>query len=483
MKHSTMRRSSIAGLVAATIAVLAPGIAQAEPPSNDDFDSATAVAALPFHATENTAEATRAPDDPPTCYDFADNSVWFRYTAPADAVVHVLAESLDYTTLYTVFTGTRGQLVPVPGVCAFGSTGGGETFHVTAGTTYYLLVRSYFGGGGALTVDLEALPPSPNDDFAGATAVTALPSTFTGDLARAGRQPDEPLPSCDATATDSVWYVYRPQATRSVAAHASSFLFSPTVTVYRGTALTDLTEVDCALGSFAVFGATAGEAYYIRVANDPEGADPFEVQLDRAPDLHPGIATSAFQPSIFDEILFHPFTGDAIGTEFASGELRFGDGSSAPFTGDLLRHQYAADGVYQLEFTGATRDGRTGTATASLRIETHDVSIASLTVPARARVDQTKPISVSIANTRQDETVQVELFKQTGGGSFVHVGTLTQWVPARPDRTLTFPFAYTFGAADATAGAVTFKAVATVPFATRDARPADNERLATTTVR
>jgi hypothetical protein len=79
--------------------------------------------------------------------------------------------------------------------------------------------------------------------------------------------------------------------------------------------------------------------------------------------------------------------------------------------------------------------------------------------------------------------VAVELFKQTGSGSFVHVGTLTQWVPARPDRTVTFPFAYTFGAADATAGAVTFKAVATVPFATRDARPADNERLATTTVR
>jgi hypothetical protein len=482
MTHSTLRRSSIVGLVAAAIAALAPGVAQAEPPSNDDFDTATAITALPFHATENTAEATRAPDDPASCYDFAENSVWFRYTAPEDAFVHVLADSFDYQTLYAVFTGTRGQLTPVPGICGFGSTGGGDTFHVTAGTTYYLLVRSYFGGGGALTVDLEAVPPAPNDDFAGAPAVTALPSTFTGDLTRAGREADEPLPSCDGTATDSVWYVYRPQATRSVSVIASAFLSAPTVTVYRGAALTELTEVDCALGSYALFMGIVGETYYIRVANDPEAAAPFDVRVDRAPDLRPGIASSGFQASIFDEIGFSPFTGDGIGTPFASGEFRFGDGSSAPFPGDV-RHQYAADGVYQVEFSGATRDGRTGTATTSLRIETHDVSIASLIVPARARVDQTKPISVSIANTRQDETVAVELFKQTGSGSFVHVGTLTQWVPARPDRTVTFPFAYTFGTADATAGAVTFKAVATVPFATRDARPADNERLATTTVR
>jgi hypothetical protein len=90
---------------------------------------------------------------------------------------------------------------------------------------------------------------------------------------------------------------------------------------------------------------------------------------------------------------------------------------------------------------------------------------------------------VTIANTRRDETVQVELFKREANGALTHIGTLTQFVPARSDRTVTFPFAYTFGAADATAGGVTFKAVATLPFATHDAVPADNEKLATTTVR
>jgi hypothetical protein len=39
------------------------------------------------------------------------------------------------------------------------------------------------------------------------------------------------------------------------------------------------------------------------------------------------------------------------------------------------------------------------------------------------------------------------LLKQTGDGSFEHVGTTTQWVPTRPDRTVEFPFAYTFSEA------------------------------------
>jgi hypothetical protein len=76
--------------------------------------------------------------------------------------------------------------------------------------------------------------------------------------------------------------------------------------------------------------------------------------------------------------------------------------------------------------------------------------------------------------------VHVELFKQSGA-FFTHIGTLTQWVPALPNRTVEFPFAYTYSTADASKGIVTFKAVATLT--NRDARPTDNEMLATTTVR
>jgi hypothetical protein len=115
-----------------------------------------------------------------------------------------------------------------------------------------------------------------------------------------------------------------------------------------------------------------------------------------------------------------------------------------------------------------------------LRVETHDVTVTGFSVPAKARVDQTKPISVTVANTRRDETVAVELLRWTGS-YFTRVGTLTQSVLA--GHTVQFPFAYTFGAEDAAAGTVTFKAVATVVYPGRDDNAADNERVATTTVR
>jgi len=259
-------------------------------------------------------------------------------------------------------------------------------------------------------------------------------------------------------------------------------LFS-TVTVYRGDTLTTLSEVDCQVGRTAVFLAEVGATYYLRVATEAEDADRFTLDVRTAPALTPNVSISPKPASVFDDVLFFPFAGDSLGRRLVSGELRFGDGTSIPITGsDPVRHRYLADGVYQVEITASTDDGRTGSGTQTLDVVTHDVTVTGLVVPARARVDQTKPIAVSIANSRYDETVQVELLKKTGD-FYTHIGTLTQFVPARADRVVVFPFAYTFSPEDAAAGSVTFKAVATFPFPAQDAHPVDNERLGTTAVR
>jgi hypothetical protein len=482
MTQSRLRRSWIAGLITVTIALLAPGIAQAEPPSNDDFDNATDITALPFRTIENTAEATGAPDDPLLCQSFGTNTVWFRYTAPADAVLEVTAITSEYFPVVAAYTGTRGNLRPVPGVCAFG-TNNSEAFHVTAGTTYYLLVRSLSGSGGALTLKLDNVGPAPNDNFASAQPVTGLPATFTGDQARASFEPGEPIASCSDTAVQSLWYTYTPPTSRSVSAVAVGNT-SPAVTVYRGTSLTSLSEMDCVVGRVAVFTANAGETYYIRVANNPDAADEVELHVENAPPLRPFASISPNPVSVFDDVEFTPFPGDQAQRLLVGGEVRFGDGTSAPYVGGgSVRHRYAADGVYQVEVTATTDDGRTGTGTQTLNVATHDVTITAFLVPAKARPDQTKSITVTVANTRYDETVEVELLKKNGD-FYTHIGTLRQFVPARADRTVTFPFAYTFSVTDATTGSVTFKAVATLPFPSpQDAHPVDNEKLATTTVR
>src|SRR5207248_9238195 len=103
---------------------------------------------------------------------------------------------------------------------------------------------------------------------------------------------------------------------------------------------------------------------------------------------------------------------------------------------------------------------------------------SKFTVPQSASVGQTRTITVSLANHRYGETVQVQLLKSVSGGGWASVGTLTQSVPVRGgNRTIDFAFSYTFTSDDAAVGKVTFEAVATIVGA-RDAQPADNTAIA-----
>jgi hypothetical protein len=479
----TRLRTPIIGLVAAAIAAVAPGVAHAEPPTNDDFDTATTVTALPFSATQDTTQATTASDDPTDCYSWADHTVWFSYTAPADAIVKTSVTSTSYPPLIAVYTGERGALVPVPGGCSY-DTPLLPTIHVTAGETYHFLLGDFYYGG-EVTFGLTAVPPAPNDDFA-AAVTSGFPAAHTADLSRASAEKGEPASSCDPDADRSVWYRYTPDRTRSVAVRAVYGQW-PGVTVYRGATPDALTELDCVpSGSTlsAVFTAEVGTTYHLKVSDDAVRAAWFDLRLTNAPALTPGAYPRPEYPSTFDEVQFHVSSGDGLGRPLVSGEVRFGDGTSAPITGDTVVHRYAADGRYQVEVTGSTADGRTGTGVRTLTVETHDVTLSGFTVPTSARAGQTKPVSVTVTNnTGHAETVRVELLRLAENGYFERVGTLIQWVAGR--STAQLPFAYTYTAADVAAGKVAFQVTGNVSGSwDGDHNPADNQLGAvTTTVR
>ncbi|WP_439380826.1 hypothetical protein [Amycolatopsis lexingtonensis] len=478
-------RPFIAGLAAVTAALLAPGVAHAAAPSNDDFGAATAVTALPFTASQESGEATKAPDDPVPCGTVITWSVWYDYTATADALVRVTpASGTAARPFVAVYTGDRGALTPVPGACAAWGNPGSATFHATAGTTYHVLLAQQFNQGD-LTVGFGVVPPAPNDDFADGVAV-AVPGRYAGDLTVASAEPGEVRPSCDPAAERSVWFRFTPDRTRPVSVQALAE-WGPGITVYRGTAPDALSEVDCVASGDrrpAVFSGVAGETYQIRVADDVDAASLYEIELEAAPPLSPWIGAYPDTPTVYDEVTLTPYSGDSLRRDFVSGEVRFGDGGSAPITGAPITHRYAADGEYRVEVTGSTADGRTGTAARTLKVETHDVALSNFTVPARARVDDTKQIKVSVANTRYDETVTVTLYRLSDQGYYQQVGKSEQWVPATADRKVVFPFAYTYTAADVAAGKTSFKVVASIdaPYP-GDARLADNELLGTTAVR
>ncbi|MGB3442598.1 MAG: PKD domain-containing protein [Actinophytocola sp.] len=469
-----MRPRLAAIAAAAGLVLLTPGTAAAAPPGADDFDDAVAITALPFEQTVDAGAATAAADDPRDCYWYAGKSVWFSYTAQADGYVQATLTDVAFTPVLSAYTGTRGALVPVPGMCAM-DTGNAETFPVTAGTTYHLLVQSaYPPYAGEVTLRLREVPVAPNDDVAAAERVPGLPTSSTADLDRASVAPDEVPPSCDPSATRSVWYSYTPTSARWVGVRTGHG--SATLSVHHGAGLS---EVDCETEfGWAVFRAEVGETYLIRVASSAEDAIRYYVDFRTAPALTPRAAGSYYPETVFRPAALYLSSGDSMDQPVVSAHLDFGDGTATDLTHmGTVEHQYTEDGDYTLTLSVTTSDGRSATGTSVLRVESHDVRISTFTAPEKARVDTTKRLTVVVTNTRYDEQVTVTLRKRTDGWEPA-IGTLTQTVPK--GATVTFPFSYTFGPDDV--GTVTFDAVAAYPWPAEDGNPDDNTATATTTV-
>ena len=332
------------------------------------------------------------------------------------------------------------------------------------------------GGAGTYQLNIQAILPPSNDAFLNATSIGAVPFSDPIDLSVATTQPGEPTPSCVVgfgPVSKTAWYTFTPAATRSVLA-SNNANFSTVVGVYTGSVVASLTEVSCHTGSVA-FSAQAGTTYHILVGGLFNQGGPLEFRLEETPPPVASIGLNPFDPSAFDVIQFFDLSFDPAGLGIQSQQWQFGDGATG--TGCCPTHQYAADGDYSVHLTVTTFDGRTASTTQTTSVRTHDVAITKLSAPTTASAGQSRAIVVGIKNKRYGETVEVQLFKGVPGG-FQFVGNVTQPVPLTSGNSTTgFNFNYTFTAADASIGKVTFKAVANLVGA-RDALPADNEAIA-----
>jgi PKD repeat protein len=243
--------------------------------------------------------------------------------------------------------------------------------------------------------------------------------------------------------------------------------------------LDTLTEVACrAFAGPMTFRAVAGQTYYLQLGDGyGSGPSPVRLSLDVAPAVEAHLGYYPFDASTFDQVGFYDRSFDPGEAPIVTEQWQFGDGTSG--VGYYVPHRYAADGDYPVSLTVTTSDGRTASTSEVIPIRTHDVSIDRFTVPNTAHAGQTKRITVNIRNARYDEAVRVQLFR-SGSYGFEFVGELNQLVVARPNRTTEFPFNYTFTTEDATAGKVTFKAIAMLADH-RDALPPDNEVISTPT--
>jgi len=473
MRHYKIIRSI--GVVVALLALLLvhTPAALAAAPRNDNFSRATVISALPFSAIVNNTSATTELNEPQACGP-VPRTVWYSFTPASSGTVRAdvngsSVSDVDLAVYQAIGTGFSG--LNFLGCASFG---GAFAFNVQAGTTYYLQASDSFSGGGDLHVNLQAVAPPANDNFANATAIGAVPFSDSLDTASATLETAEPNP-CFGPLTGSVWYAFKPTVSGSYAAMANAS-FASGVTVYVGSALGNIAELECgSFGQLVVFHADANVTYYIQVVNIFGSGGQLQFNLDVAPPPVAGFGFFPSDPSSFDNTQFFDASSDPAGVGVGLQAWDFGDGTKS--TDFNPTHRFAADGDYTVAHAITTIDGRTASTSQVVQVRTHDVAITSLAVPTSARAGQTRQISVNVNSKRFPETVEVQLFKSTPGG-FDLVGTLTQSVPVRSaNRTTGFSFSYTFTAADASVGKVTFRATAVV-ISARDALPADNEAIA-----
>jgi PKD repeat protein len=439
--------------------------------ANNDFADATVIATLPFSDAPDVLAADLEAGEPmPSCaFGAAGRTVWYSFTPPQTGWVAARTANEPFAVV-AVYRGTAlGDLSEV-GCRVFGER---LVFQAEGNTTYFFQVGGLFGGAGPLEFHVEEIVPPQNDAFVHATSIPALPFDDAIDLAAATTEVGEPTPSCFGV-NRTAWYTFTPAQASSISASPFTLNIPVVLAAYRGNELANLTELDCRVGQKVTFQAEAGTAYYFQVgvASVPSFPVAFRLEVTPAPDANFGF--SPLDPSMFDVVQFFSFASDPGDVGFGSLEWSFGDGSSG--TDCCPTHRYAVDGDYTVQHTATTLDGRTGSRVQTISARTHDVAITRFFAPKSASAGQTRGIVVGIKNRRYPETVEVQLFKSVPGG-FEFVGALAQSVPVHAgNRTTDFSFSYTFTAADASVGKVTFKAVAVLAGA-RDALPADNEAI------
>ena len=127
--------------------------------TNDDFDYATTISAVPSKTTQNTSGAFLGTDDPAltACgLSNGDASVWYKYTASANRSITFDTLGSNYDTQMGVFTGSRGSLTSVG--CNDNAVAGvvqsRVTINATSGTVYYIVISQRYANnpGGSMVL-------------------------------------------------------------------------------------------------------------------------------------------------------------------------------------------------------------------------------------------------------------------------------------------------------------------------------------------
>jgi hypothetical protein len=241
--------------------------------SNDAFAYASTLPGSVGSRTGTNVGATAEAGEPAAeSYSGPNNTVWYRWTAPASGPAEVdTCTNTNFDTMLGVYTGTAVNALTT--VATNDDSCGSQskvTFTATAKTTYMVQVDGYKGAAGPFTLSWSLQTPPSNDNFANAASISGASGSMNGANANATVQSGEPAAS-SAGPWSTVWYKWVAPASATAEFDTCANPNTDTVLgVYTGTALSSLTPVasnndSCGPQSQVFFSAIAGTTYYIQV--------------------------------------------------------------------------------------------------------------------------------------------------------------------------------------------------------------------------
>lgn len=249
-------------------------------PPNDTFANAEPLAGATGRISGSNLRASGEPGEPNHAgASVPIESVWYRWTAPADGTLSLDTYGSSLDTTLAVYTGTAVDALTL--LAENNDSGGVQSFVSLAVTAGQVLSIAVDGVGTAESLfSLNYLfQPSvaglENDAFANRKVVSGAGGTFMGSNITATGEVGEPVHEASAPPTASVWWAWTAPKTGVAVMDTLGSDFDTVLAVYTGaevSSLTLITSNDDAGGpqSRVAFPCVAGTAYAIAV--DGNGA-------------------------------------------------------------------------------------------------------------------------------------------------------------------------------------------------------------------
>lgn len=245
-------------------------------PANDDFADSTVISGNSARRTVSTNFATREAAEPQHLPGEGNGeTIWFTWTAPANARVTLSSSGSFLPMIIAAYTGDSLATLQLVGRDGANNRPTRLTFDTVQGTTYRIAIEAWDWSLSAAPFSLDTTPVPPNEVFANAIELVGRRATITGSNAGAGREPGEP--SSNYNGSGSVWYKWTAPLTGEVGIYGERLdkprLWNIVLNVFTGEAVNALTHVEEDFGNgigrdaFAHWNAVAGRTYYIQATS------------------------------------------------------------------------------------------------------------------------------------------------------------------------------------------------------------------------